>query len=143
MAKNIKNAQRASPPLPLLTYYILFVLVGQELHGFDILQRVRENLEGNNNTKGRSKIATATLYRTINTMLEDGLIELVEKPSEELTDQRLKKFYKLTPHGETALILDTERQEALVNAVKKQRKIGNLSLPDLHIPPPLTDQTSL
>ena len=56
-------------PLPPATFHILVALAGEEQHGYAIMQDVAAR------TDGELKLSAGTLYRSIQRMLEQGVIE--------------------------------------------------------------------
>jgi DNA-binding PadR family transcriptional regulator len=80
-------------PLPPATFHILVALADDDRHGYAIMQDVAER------TSGELTLSPGTLYRSIQRMLEQGLIsELRERPAPELDDER-RRYYRLTPFG--------------------------------------------
>ena len=80
-------------PLPPATFQILVALADEDRHGYAIMQDVAER------THGELTLSPGTLYRSIQRMLEQGLIsELRERPAPELDDQR-RRYYRLTSFG--------------------------------------------
>jgi len=70
-------------PLPPATFHILIALADEERHGYAILQEVAER------TGGRVRLSAGTLYRSIQRLLEQGLLaESTERPAPELDDER-------------------------------------------------------
>ena len=81
-------------PLPPATFHILVALADEEQHGYAIMQDVAAR------TGGELKLSAGTLYRSIQRMLEQGLIdERRERPAPELDDER-RRYYRLTPSAE-------------------------------------------
>src|SRR3970282_2027223 len=69
-------------PLPLATFHILLALADDDRHGYAILQEVARR------TGGELRLSAGTLYRSIQRMLEDGLIvERRERPAPEQDDE--------------------------------------------------------
>ncbi len=89
-------------PLTETTYYILLSL-SEPLHGYGIMQRVKELSDGNVN------IAPGTLYGALENLLKQNLIYFV---SEDLEKRR--KIYSLSDLGRQVLILEYHRMQALV-----------------------------
>src|ERR1043165_1920719 len=56
-------------PLPEATFHILMAVAEDDRHGYAIIQEVAAR------TDGRLKLSPGTLYRSIQRMLEQGLIE--------------------------------------------------------------------
>ena len=80
-------------PLPAATFHILMALADEDRHGYAIIQDVAER------TSGELKLSAGTLYRSIQRMLEQGLIlETRERPAPEEDDER-RRYYRITPYG--------------------------------------------
>lgn len=80
-------------PLPAATFHILMALTGEDRHGYGIIQDVSAR------TGGALKLSAGTLYRSIQRMLEQGLIvEARERPGPELDDER-RRYYRITDFG--------------------------------------------
>ena len=80
-------------PLPTATFHILMALTEEGRHGYGIIQDVAAR------TDGALKLSAGTLYRSIQRMLEQGLIiELRERPGPELDDER-RRYYRITKFG--------------------------------------------
>ena len=101
-------------PLKPLVFHILLVLVQGERHGYSIVKEVAAN------TEGQMKVEPGNLYRTLRTMLAQGLIEeLPERPDPGMDDQR-RRYFRLSPLGDDLLRLETARMEELANAARSQ-----------------------
>jgi DNA-binding PadR family transcriptional regulator len=80
-------------PLPPATFHILMALADEDRHGYAVIQEVAAR------TGGRLKLSAGTLYRSIQRMLEQGLIvEPRERPMPKDDDER-RRYYRLTPFG--------------------------------------------
>ena len=79
-------------PLPAAQFHILAALSAGELHGYAIMQTVESSSDG------LVKIGPATLYWTINRLVDDGLAEEVAKPPSPGGDAR-RRYYRLTGLG--------------------------------------------
>jgi DNA-binding PadR family transcriptional regulator len=80
-------------PLPPATFHILVALADEDRHGYAIMQDVAAR------TDGDLKLSAGTLYRSIQRMLEQGLIEeLSDRPAPEFDDER-RRYYRITPWG--------------------------------------------
>src|SRR5215475_8331609 len=99
-------------PLQPATFYILFALATGEKHGYAIMQEARK-LSDN-----RFLIGPATLYTTVQRLLEAGWIEEVAGPED--GDPR-RRYYRLSKPGRTALHHEMDRMEALVRKSKALR----------------------
>lgn len=103
---------RSDLPLPPATFLILFALATGDKHGYAIMQEARK-LSDN-----RFRIGPATLYTTVQRLLDSGWIE--EVPGPEDGDPR-RRYYRLTKTGKSALHYEMDRMEALVQKSKTLR----------------------
>ena len=80
-------------PLPPATFHILVALADDDMHGYAIMRDVAER------TGGTLKLGAGTLYRSIQRMLEQGLIsEVRHRPAAPADDER-RRYYRITPFG--------------------------------------------
>src|SRR5260221_14077983 len=85
--------KRKLDPLPTAAFHILLALAGEDLHGYAIMRQVEQQ------TGGRVRLGPGTLYGSIKTLLEAGVIEEVdESPDAEPATQR-RRCYHLTFAG--------------------------------------------
>jgi DNA-binding PadR family transcriptional regulator len=99
-------------PLPLATFHILLALADDDRHGYAVLQEVARR------TGGEVKLSAGTLYRSIQRMLEDGLIvESRERPAPEEDDER-RRYYRITPFGSAVARAEAARLSALVRMAR-------------------------
>src|SRR3954469_11231147 len=95
-------------PLPPATFHILIALVREDRHGYAIMQDVEAR------TNGELRLSAGTLNRTIQRLLEQGLIrETRDRPAPELDDER-RRYYRITPLGEAAARAELRRLAKLV-----------------------------
>jgi DNA-binding PadR family transcriptional regulator len=101
-------------PLPAATFHILIALVREDRHGYAIMQDVETR------TDGELRLSAGTLYRTIQRLLEQGLIrETRDRPAPELDDER-RRYYRITPLGEAAARAEARRMTELVRMARAQ-----------------------
>ena len=99
-------------PLPLATFHILLALNGGDRHGYAILQDVEAR------TEGALRLSAGTLYRSIQRMLEDGLlVEVRERPSPEEDDER-RRYYRITAFGAAVARAEAARLSGLVKLAR-------------------------
>jgi DNA-binding PadR family transcriptional regulator len=99
-------------PLPAATFHILLSLGDHDQHGYAIIQDVSAR------TGGNLKLSAGTLYRTIQRMLEQGLIvEKRERPDPEEDDER-RRYYQITPLGEAVARAEARRLSDLVRMAR-------------------------
>ena len=113
------SARPAAPPddqpSPLLTpavFHILLALADGESHGYGIMQDVERF------TNGETRLGPGTLYRSIQRMLVDGLIEELAIALHGETDEDRRRYYRLTPKGLAAAKREAERLADLVDAAR-------------------------
>jgi len=99
-------------PLPPVTFHILLALADEDRHGYAIIQDVEAR------TDGELKLSAGTLYRSIQRMLEQGLIvETRDRPAPELDDER-RRYYRITPFGTAAARAEGRRLTDLVRLAR-------------------------
>jgi DNA-binding PadR family transcriptional regulator len=99
-------------PLPLATFHILLALADDDRHGYAILQEVERR------TGGELRLSAGTLYRSIQRMLEDGLVvELRERPAPEQDDER-RRYYRISSLGGAVARAEAARLNALVRMAR-------------------------
>ena len=114
MRERNPNADAIVAMLPLLpaTFHILVALADGDRHGYAISQDVAAR------TDGSIRLSPGTLYRSIQRMLEDGLIvETDERPSPEDDDER-RRYYRLTTLGTAVAQAETARLMDLVRMAR-------------------------
>src|ERR1700757_3472489 len=98
--------------LPPATFHILLALADEDRHGYAIIQDVAAR------TGGELKLSAGTLYRSIQRMLEDGLIvETRERPAPEDDDER-RRYYRITALGVAAARAEAARLADLVKLAR-------------------------
>jgi DNA-binding PadR family transcriptional regulator len=102
-------------PLPTATFHILVALAEEDLHGYAIMQDVTAR------TGGSLKLSAGTLYRSVQRMLEQGLIiEISARPAPEMDDER-RRYYRITPFGRSVATAEARR---LAQMLKLARASG-------------------
>jgi len=94
-------------PLPTAAFHILLALSADDCHGYGIIQDVEAR------TNGALRLSPGTLYRTIQRLLEQGLIEEPRKPSGPKNDPR-RRYYRITPFGTAVVRAEARRFTDLV-----------------------------
>jgi DNA-binding PadR family transcriptional regulator len=109
---SIQHEAQAFLPLQPATFHILVALAADDLHGYAIIQDVAER------TGGRIRLSAGTLYRSIQRMLEDGLIvEPRERPAPDEDDER-RRYYRITPLGTAVAKAEASRLADLVKLAR-------------------------
>jgi DNA-binding PadR family transcriptional regulator len=106
------DAPESLLPLPEATFHILLAVAAEDRHGYAIIQDVAAR------TAGELKLSAGTLYRSIQRMLEQGLIEETrERPAPELDDER-RRYYRITAFGIRVAQAETRRLAQLVRLAR-------------------------
>ncbi|MGH9162541.1 MAG: PadR family transcriptional regulator [Vicinamibacteraceae bacterium] len=95
---------------------ILASVADGERHGYAI----RRDVAGR--TGGEVRLGSATLYRLLSQLLEDGLVEESDRrPAPELDDER-RRYYRVTPAGRRALAAELRRLDRVLAAARVSRR---------------------
>src|SRR5882672_3379100 len=95
-------------PLPPATFHILLAVADEDRHGYAIIQDVAAR------TGGELKLSAGTLYRSVQRMLEQGLIlETRERPAPEDDDER-RRYYRITALGTAVAKAEARRLSQLL-----------------------------
>jgi len=94
------------------TFLILTALAAGSQHGYGIIADVSE-ISG-----GRVRLRAGTLYTALDRLKSDGLVAV---DREEIVDNRLRRYYRLTPEGGERLAEEASRLHA--NAAVALRRL--------------------
>jgi DNA-binding PadR family transcriptional regulator len=108
---------RSNPPLAPTAFFILLALASGEKHGYAIMRESRSLSDGS------PRLGPATLYTTIQRLLDSRSIEEASGPADGDTRRR---YYRLTKQGRSALDQELRRMELLVekSAALRPRSSG-------------------
>jgi DNA-binding PadR family transcriptional regulator len=99
-------------PLPPATFHILMALTDEDRHGYAIIQDVETR------TDGELRLSAGTLYRSIQRMLEQGLIvEARTRPAPAFDDER-RRYYSITAFGTAVARAEMRRLTQLVRLAR-------------------------
>ena len=112
--------RRAFLPLPAAAFHILLALTAGDLHGYGIIKDVEAR------TGGALRLGPGTLYRTIQRLLEQGLIEEPRRPSRAASDPR-RRYYRVTSLGTAVARAETDRLSELVRQAKSAWRAARAS----------------
>lgn len=106
-------------PLKDLVFRILLALSEGERHGWSLVQTLEGSGEG-------GRVLPGHLYRTLDRMLDDGLIEERSRPAVPETRPAKRgtapsRFFRLTPVGCDVARAETRRLEGLIARSKAGR----------------------
>jgi DNA-binding PadR family transcriptional regulator len=98
-------------PLPAATFHILMSVAEEDRHGYAIIQDVAAR------TRGELKLSAGTLYRSIQRMLEQGLlVETRERPED---DDERRRYYRITAFGIAVARAEARRLSELVKLARQ------------------------
>ncbi len=98
-------------PLKPVVFHVLFALAESDLHGYGVIQAVRERSEGH------IQLQTGPFYRHLRKLMDDHLVE--EAPTRPVDDDpRRGAYYRLTPLGREVLAAEANRLAVLVSATE-------------------------
>ncbi len=103
-------------PLKPNWFHVLLSLANEEQHGYGIMQEVLER------TNGKIRLWPATLYGTLERLLDADLIaEVKRRPLANGEDAR-RRYYRLTTQGRRVLAAESRRLEDLVRVIRAKRQ---------------------
>jgi DNA-binding PadR family transcriptional regulator len=108
------KAPKSFLPLSTANLYILLALAAEERHGYAIMQEVNQSSEG------VVKLGPGTLYRSIQDLLKDGLIQESSSRPVRHEDQR-RRYYRLTALGRRVLAAESRRLANVLTLVKSRK----------------------
>jgi DNA-binding PadR family transcriptional regulator len=104
MPRNALPEPESLLPLPPATFHILMAVASRERHGYALMQETR--------------LSAGTLYRSLQRMLEQGLIvETGDRPAPKLDDER-RRYYRITSYGESVARAEAQRLNQLVRKAR-------------------------
>ena len=109
-------------PLKDLVFRILLSLAEGERHGWSLVQELDES-------SGATRLLPGHLYRTLDRMLLDGLIDERDQPAASTPFSAKRgtapsRFFRLTPLGRDVARAETRRLEALIARSRAGRLMG-------------------
>jgi len=104
----------AAQPMTGQAFFVLTALADGPRHGYGIVGEVAE-LSG-----GRVKLKIGSLYGVLERLAGEGLIEA---DREEAHDGRLRRYYRLTRDGRSALAEEAELRAATARVVRARLRV--------------------
>ena len=108
---------RALLPLKPLVFEVLIALEDGHRHGWSLVRDIQQ--------RSSVRVLPANFYRTLRTMLADGLIAETDPPKEERETAadalERRRYFTLTALGRDAARLEARRLQALVADARTQR----------------------
>ena len=107
--------KRKLDPLPAAAFQILLSLADEDLHGYGIMRQVAEQ------TGGRLRLGPGTLYSSIQSLLEENLIEELDPSEEAKPGQERRRYYRLTTSGRKLARSEAERLADLLRVARAKK----------------------
>ena len=98
-------------PLQPAAFLLLLALAAGDRHGYGIMQDIRK-------LDPAFELGPATLYTTIQRLLEGGWIKEVSGPE---SGERRRRYYRITKEGNSVLHSELQRMESMVRKGKAVR----------------------
>ena len=122
----ISNSRHADPnaerePAVAITpavFQILLALFQGKSHGYGIMQDIARD------AKGETRLGPGTLYRSIQRMLVDELIEERTIASHDQPDDDRRRYYRLTAKGRAVARKEAQRLADLVDLARERGLIA-------------------
>ena len=99
-------------------FHILLALSDGHSHGYGVMQDVEQF------TGGELRLGPGTLYRSIQRMLVDGLIEELAMALHDESDDDRRRHYRLTRKGFEIAEREARRLAALVDVARQRNLLG-------------------
>ena len=100
-----------STPLQPAAFLVLLALSAGDRHGYGIRQDIRK-------LDPDFELGPATLYTTIQRLLDAGWIDEVSGPE---SGERRRRYYRITRGGDSVLQAELRRMESIVRKSKSMR----------------------
>ncbi len=104
-------------PLKPLVFQVLLALTDEKRHGWSLVREVQQR-------GGFARIMPGNFYRTLRTMLADGLIAESDTRSDQRDDDERRRYFELTRLGEAVATAEALRLEAAVVEARAKRLLA-------------------
>ena len=102
-------------PLTVPVFQILLSLSDQDLHGYAIIQDVRQR------TGGEVSLTASTLYAALKRLLDAGLVDELAVRARPGDDDPRRRYYHLLPAGLAVARAEAARLERAVKMARQKR----------------------
>jgi DNA-binding PadR family transcriptional regulator len=117
--KTRERDPRSYLPLTPRVFQVLLALAEGPLHGYALIQEVREQ------TEGVIVLQTGTLYMLVQRLLDARLIEESDaRPHPDEDDER-RRYYALTSTGRAVLQAESRRLQSILTAVRRKHVLDS------------------
>ncbi len=118
--KQAKSGKTAKDSLPLkpMEFDLLLALVERDAHGYALVKHLEEK------SPGGGKILPGALYRTLNRLATNGLVEESDWRPDPMVDDQRRRYFRITELGRRVATAEAERMRALVEESAAKRLIA-------------------
>ena len=102
-------------PLSVPVFQILLSLSDRQLHGYAIIQDIRDR------TEGEVELTASTLYAAIKRLLDTGLIDELAAPPDPADDDPRRRYYRITALGLGVARLEAARLDRALRMARQKR----------------------
>ncbi len=109
-------------PLSPRDFHILFALADGERHGYGLVKVIERQ------TDGLIRLDPANLYRAIQRMVAEGLVEDAERRAAPGSADERRRYYRITEMGRDVVGAEAGRMRSLARAAEAKQlipKLGN------------------
>ena len=99
----------------MTAFRILLALAGDDLHGYGIMRQVAEQ------TNGRIRLGPGTLYSSIQTLLDEKLIEEVSAREDLKPGHERRRYYRLTSVGRDLARSEADRLADVLRLARRRK----------------------
>lgn len=105
-----------STPLSARDWHVLMALSARDLHGYGVMKAVERD------SRGKVSAEIGSLYRVLDRLLGDGLVEEVDAPDDAPDDTRgrPRRYYGLTEAGRLAVRQEAARLRDAVDLARER-----------------------
>lgn len=106
-------------PLTVPVYQILLSLVDNDLHGYAMIQDIRER------TGGEVDLTASTLYAALKRLLRGGLVDATGAPREARGEDSRRRYYRITAQGQDVLRAEARRLERALRLAREKAVLAS------------------
>jgi DNA-binding PadR family transcriptional regulator len=107
--------KRKLDPLPSAAFHILLSLASEDMHGYGIMRQVAEQ------TSGRMRLGPGTLYSSLQSLLDEGLIKEVDSRADKKFGDERRRYYCLTTPGRQLARAEADRLADLLRIARSKK----------------------
>jgi DNA-binding PadR family transcriptional regulator len=108
----VKTEAESLLPLPPATFHILVALADDDRHGYAVIKDIEAR------TGGRLKLSAGTLYRSVDRMVQQGLIREISSPLARNMDDERRRYYRITPFGREVAMAEGRRLAQMLDLAR-------------------------